>query len=183
MPNIVASVIISLDGYDANASFEPTAEEHAYFNALFGASDSIILDVPNHELLVPYWDEIDLNDPGVNAVEREFARIFRSRRRHVVTTSGEGLEPLATPISGDLVQSISALREQPGQQILLAGDTDLLGFCLNHGLVDEVQVVVRPVVLGDGMAPFGDVQASHQLHLLELRPFASGAFVARYAVG
>ena len=183
MPRIVYSAIISLDGHDANDAFEPAEDDHAYFNALFAASDAIIFDRPNHELLVPYWDDLELDMPGQSPVEAEFARIFRTKPRHVVTDAGTELEGLATPITGDVIDSIAALRRTPGQQLLLACDGDLFARCLDHGLVDEIEALILPLIAGAGSAPFAALQESHRLKLLELRSFESGAVLVRYAVG
>jgi dihydrofolate reductase len=182
MPKIVYSAIISLDGRDANDSFQPAEDDHAYFNALFAASDAIIFDQPNHDLLVPYWDDLDPDAPEVNLVEGEFARIFRTKPRHVVTDAGSELEALASPITGDVVESIAALRASAGQQLLLACDGDLFARCLTLGLVDEIEALVLPIIAGSGTSPFATLMESHRLRTLEIRSFESGAFVVRYAV-
>jgi dihydrofolate reductase len=182
MPKIVYSTIISLDGFDANDAFQPAEDDHAYFNALFAASDAIIFDRPNHELLVPYWDDLDPEAPEVNPVEGEFARIFQTKPRYVVTDARDELEALASPITGDAVASIAALRTNPGQHLLLACNADLFGVCLEHGLVDEIEALVLPIITGAGTSPFTTLKQAHRLRMLDIRSFESGAFVVRYAL-
>jgi dihydrofolate reductase len=107
---------------------------------------------------------------------------LRTKPRHVVTDAGAQLEALATPITGDVVEAIAKLRDAPGEQLLLACDGDLFARCLNHGLVDEIEAMVLPIIAATGTSPFAELQRSQRLMLLQVRPFDSGAFVACYAV-
>ncbi len=181
MRKLIYSAITTLDGFDGNEYFAPTDESHAYFNRLFEASDAVILDQENHELLVPYWDDVDLDDPELAPVEREFAELFRAKPRHVIDTRRD-LEPVATAIEGDPVDAIAALREQPGIQLLLSTGPALLAACMAQGLVDEIEVIINPVLSGRGRPAFEGIGDTSALRLLETRSMEGGVVLARYAV-
>lgn len=179
MRKIIYSTIASLDGFEANDSFEPTPDEHAAFNDLLAASDAIIFDRPNHDLLVPFWDDVDLESGDLHDVERDFARIFRTKQRFVVTEEPIELEPQASAIDGDLIATISALREEPGNQLFLAAGVDLFNDLLAAGLIDEIEVVLRPLISSGGQPAFA---GSTGLLLQNVRALDSGSLVIRYTV-
>jgi dihydrofolate reductase len=96
-----------------------------------------------------YWDE-DLPDWG--AEEREFAVLFRSLPKWVVSRSLNSVGPNATLLAYDVENVISRLKAE------LAGEIHVGGTVLAHslteaGLIDEYRLYLRPVVLGDG-TPF-----------------------------
>ena len=181
MRKLVYSTITTLDGFEGNEFFAPTEESHACFNQLFQGSDAVIFDQENHELLVPYWDDLDLAEPDLNPVEREFAEIFRTKRRYVID-SRRDLEPLATAIDGDVHEAIARLKEQPGGQILLSTGPKVLSVCLAHGLVDEIEVIVNPIISGRGNRAFEAKGESQALRLLGSRSLEGGTILAKYAV-
>jgi dihydrofolate reductase len=182
MRKLVYSAITTLDGFVSNAFVEPWHDIHSYFNQSFDASDAVIFDQQNHELLVPYWDDLDLNDPDVSPVEREFAVIFRTKRRYILDAGDRELEDLATAIDGDAHVAIAALKEEPGSQLLLATGPELLAICLAHRLVDEIEVIINPIISGKGEPAFGVRDHTYALRLLDSRQMEGGAILAKYAV-
>ena len=71
------------------------------------------------------------------------------------------------------------VRQEP--QSSSRGDA-LYSPCLAHGLVDEIEALVLPIIAGGGTSPFAAFTKSHQLRMLGIQSFESGAFVVRYAV-
>jgi dihydrofolate reductase len=182
MRKLVYSAITTLDGFVSNEYVEPWHDIHAYFNQSFDASDAVIFDQQNHELLVPYWDDLDPDDPDVSQVEREFAVIFRTKTRYILDAGDRELEDLAIPLDGDAHVAIVALKEQPGSQLLLATGPEMFALCLAHGLVDELEVIFNPIISGKGEPAFGALDDKRTLRLLETRPMEGGAILAKYAV-
>jgi dihydrofolate reductase len=87
----------------------------------------------------------------------------------------------STVLSGDLVKEIRALKEQPGQDIVVTGSITLCHTLIEAGLVDEYRLFVYPVVQGRGRRLFPDGFELPRLRLLEAKAFQSGITYSRYA--
>ncbi len=181
MRKLLYATITTLDGFENNTFVGRVEDTHAVFNRQFAASDAIIFDHENHELLVPYWDELDLDAPDIVPVQREFAELFRAKPRYVFDSRRE-LEPLATALDGAAHERIAELKAQPGSQLLLATGPALFQTCLEHNLVDEIEVLINPIIAGQGEPALGVSTAARTLRLLETRALEGGPIVARYAV-
>jgi dihydrofolate reductase len=62
----------------------------------------------------------------------------------------------STIIKGDVAKEVAMLKQQPGQDILIFGSAELVNYLLRHGLIDELRLLVHPVVLGRGKRLFGE---------------------------
>jgi dihydrofolate reductase len=87
----------------------------------------------------------------------------------------------STVLSGDPVDEIRALKEQPGQDIVVTGSITLCHTLIEAGLVDEYRLFVYPVVQGRGRRLFPDGFECSELRLLEAKAFRSGITYSRYA--
>jgi dihydrofolate reductase len=85
-----------------------------------------------------------------------------------------------TVLSGDPVQEIGDLKEQPGQDIVVTGSITLCHTLIEAGLVDEYRLFVYPAVQGRGRRLFPD-GFELSLALLEARSFRGGVTLSRYA--
>jgi dihydrofolate reductase len=99
--------------------------------------------------IMRYWDE-DL--PDWDAEDHDFAAVWRSKPKWVVSRSLKSVGPNATLIQDDLEAGIRGLKAQLVGEISVAGP-DLAGSLTNLGLIDEYRLYFRPVVLGQG-TPF-----------------------------
>ena len=96
-----------------------------------------------------YWDD-DL--PDWDAGDREYAAVWRSQRKWVVSRSLKSVGPNATLIEDDFEAVIRGLKAQLEGEIDVAGP-NLAGSLTNLGLIDEYRLYIHPVVLGGGQ-PF-----------------------------
>jgi dihydrofolate reductase len=87
----------------------------------------------------------------------------------------------STVLSGDPVDEVRALKERPGQDIVVTGSITLCHTLIEGGLVDEYRLFVYPVVQGRGRRLFPDGFESPALRLLEAKAFRSGISYSRYA--
>jgi dihydrofolate reductase len=81
---------------------------------------------------------------------------------------------------GDIAEEISALRQEPGGDILAWGGASFVQDLARRSLVDEYRLVINPVALGDGLPLFKDLAAPIALQLVEARTFATGAALHVY---
>jgi dihydrofolate reductase len=87
----------------------------------------------------------------------------------------------STVLSGDPVDEVRALKEQPGHDIVVTGSITLCHTLIEAGLVDEYRLFVYPVVQGRGRRLFPDGFECAQLRVLEAKAFRSGITYSRYA--
>src|SRR5262249_41696924 len=93
-----------------------------------------------------YWDE---DVPDWNAEERDYATVWRSRPKWVVSRSLESVGPHATLVADDLEVVMSRLKAELAGEIEIGGP-DLARSLTDAGLIDEYRIYLHPVVLGRG---------------------------------
>jgi dihydrofolate reductase len=96
------------------------------------------------------------------------------------TTLKEPLDWNATLIGGDIAEAVSGLKEQPGDDILVCGSAALVQTLLRDDLVDELRVMLFPVVLGNGKRLFREGIGSTDLRLVDSRALGSGVVALTY---
>ena len=127
-----------------------------------------------------YWDTVQVDDPAVADVEREFARFWTAKPKHVVSHGQPELGPAATLLEGDVVEAVRRLKEQPGPDIGLGCGADLLATLTRAGLIDTYRWLVIPKAIGDGKAMFAALEEPLALHLTGTRTFSSGSVLLEY---
>jgi dihydrofolate reductase len=149
--------------------------------------DTCILGRAMYPGYARYWGAI-LADPGgvlpftgrpATRGEIDYAH-FADRTPHVVLSRTlESADWHNTRIVRDL-DAIRALKRRPGKDMHAVGGAGLVSSLLNAGLVDELRLVVQPVVLGSGKALFRDVVERHPLTLRVAEPLSSGTMRLTY---
>jgi dihydrofolate reductase len=86
-------------------------------------------------------------------------------------------------MKGNIAHDVAKLKQQPGQDILVAGSADLVQTLMQHDLVDEYRLMVHPVVVGHGKQLFQDGVDTTTLHLVETKTFPTGVIVLTYQAG
>jgi dihydrofolate reductase len=112
--------------------------------------------------------------------EDGFADRMNGLPKYVVSTTLEKVEwNNSHLIKKDVVEEISKLKQQPGQDILVAGSGTLITTLIDHDLVDEYHLLIYPVVLGKGKRLFKDGSKA-TLILIETKVFNSGVIAQIY---
>ena len=126
------------------------------------AADGLLLGRTTYEGFAEAWP----------SREGEFADKFNGMAKYVVSsTLSDPSWSNTTVIKPDaIVEEVSKLREQPGGDILINGSAQLIQTLLDNNLVDEVRLMVFPVVLGGGKRLFADTAAPAGLKLTDNRP-------------
>jgi dihydrofolate reductase len=99
-----------------------------------------------------------------------FAEKMNGMPKYVVSsTLGEATWNNSTIIGGDIVEEITRLKERPGGDLLVNGSATLVDTLVEHGLVDELRLMVFPIILGTGKRLFKDLGDSVPLRLTETK--------------
>ncbi|MEO3789267.1 dihydrofolate reductase family protein [Nonomuraea sp. B10E15] len=184
MRKIIHFVHVSLDGYIEGPDGEfdwPTmgAELSAYSFSLMEQADTFLYGRPVWEMMAGYWPNAESFSD--DAHDLKFAPIWRSAPKVVfsrtLTEPGHG----ARVINGtNLVEEVTTLKAEPGKDLLLMGGASLAAALTAHGLIDEHQVVVHPVLLGGGKKLFPDSKERLDLQLMDSQTFDARTVLLRH---
>jgi dihydrofolate reductase len=177
MRKIVVSQFMTLDGVmeaPHEWSFPYWHDEIGNFKQeeLF-ASDTLLLGRVTYEGFAAAWP--DRTD------EAGFADRMNNMRKIVISTTLEKAEwTNSTIVKENIVEEISKLKDQPGQDILVFGSATVVDTLKRQDLIDEYRLMVFPVVLGSGKRLFNDGIEKQVLKLAETKTFPSGVVVLTY---
>lgn len=181
MRKVIYWVHSSIDGFieGPNGEFDWAgmgAELSAYSYELDERVDTFLYGRAVWEMMSGYWpiaetisdDEHDL----------KFAPIWRATPKIVFSRTLEKADWNTRIISGDLAEQVTALKQQPGKDLLLTGGSGLAGALTDLGLIDEYHVSVHPVVLGGGRPLF--TTGRKAMELVESRVLDGKVVVSQY---
>ena len=182
MANLIYSVITSLDGYveDAEGHFDwaaPDEEVHRFVNDLERPVGTYLLGRRMFETM-RYWESNPIDDE-VPAFVRDFTQIWRQAQKVVYSRTLSTVSTARTRIERSFdPDHVRNLKSTVEHDLTVAG-AELAGQALRWGLVDELQLLLVPVVVGGGKAwlPTG---LHLELELIETRAFANGFVFLRY---
>jgi dihydrofolate reductase len=113
--------------------------------------------------------------------EGEFADKFNSMPKYVVSSTLKDPEwTNSTVLDGDVVESVGKLKEELDGDIVVHGSAQLTQTLLEHDLVDELRLMVFPVVLGTGMRLFGETSDKKPLRLVDSKTVGDGVEILVY---
>ena len=179
MRKVIASEFLSLDGV-----FEAPDQWHfPYFDEEMGeeigramaASDAMLMGRVLYEEWADFWPR---QDPEENPV----AGRMNGVRKYVVSTTLE--EPLgwdnSTLIKEDVAEEIAGLKRQTGGDISISGSGSLVRSLLKDGLIDELKLMIHPVVVGNGKRLFEEGGDQKGLKLVDSKTFSTGVVYLTY---
>jgi dihydrofolate reductase len=113
--------------------------------------------------------------------EGEFADKFNSMPKYVISSTLDGAEwNNSTVLDGDVVEEVSKLKQELGGDIVVHGSAQLVQTLVEHDLVDELRLMVFPVVLGGGKRLFGDTSDKKRLRLTKSKTVGDGVTILVY---
>jgi dihydrofolate reductase len=113
--------------------------------------------------------------------EGPFADKFNSMPKYVVSSTLEDPEwTNSTVLKGDVAEEVAKLKQQVGGVILVAGSVQLVQALIEHDLVDELRLMVFPVVLGAGKRLFGETSDKKGLRLKDSKTVGDGVAILVY---
>jgi dihydrofolate reductase len=113
--------------------------------------------------------------------EGEFADKFNTMPKYVVSTTLEDPEwANSTVLKGDVVEEVTKLRQEQDGDIVVHGSAQLVQTLVEHDLVDELRLMVFPVVLGSGRRLFGETSDKKALRLVDSKVVGDGVSILTY---
>lgn len=180
MRTLFSYVAISLDGYyeGPNGEFDWPNVDAEYFefaNQSNAYIDTLLFGRRGYEHMAAYW-------PGATGPDPEIVEFMNGVDKVVVSSTLRKAEwNNTTLVDGDaLAETVEELKARPGKEIGVFGSVTLTASLLELGLVDEIRVLVNPVILGEGRSLFSTVTERVQLELRRTTSFRSGNVLLNY---
>jgi dihydrofolate reductase len=172
---IVAGLFISLDGVVE----APDQWHFPYFNeemgaavdATLGTADTVLFGRKTYDSFAGAWPERE----AAGEEDAEFGKRLGDARKIVV--SNQKLEFTwrnSEQLEGDLVETVTALKDEPGGNIALSGSVSVVRQLLAAGLLDELHLLVHPIAVRKGMRLFDEGETPIPLRLISSETFETG---------
>ena len=189
MRQLVSSTFLSLDGVmqapggpaeDPEGGFRyggwsaPLWDEDvaAFLDEFMAVPFDLLLGRRTYDIFAGFWPDAPAEAGG--GPLNDATKYVASRGRPALPWADSVL------LAGDVVEAVRALKQQDGPQLQVHGSGELLRTLLRHGLVDQIRVVVYPVLLGAGKRLFTDGVAPATLRLTAGRVTPGGTFLGAY---
>jgi dihydrofolate reductase len=178
MRKVVAGLFMSLDGVVES----PEKWQFPWFNDEMGeivesqmaASDTMLLGRRTYQEFAAYWPDKGTEDP--------FADTMNGTPKLVASTTLDRVDwQNSSLIRGDVAEELTKLKQQPGKDISITGSPTLVRSLLRDGVLDELRLLVHPIVVGKGKRLFQDGPEGQALSLIDSRVLSTGVLYLTYA--
>jgi dihydrofolate reductase len=186
---LIATMMLSVDGVyqgpggpdeDRRGGFDRGGWTAAYADAgmgpflvsMFDRADALLLGRKTWDIWEPYWPQHDDNP---------FGKAINALPKYVPSTTLK--DPAwhnTRVIGGDVEAAIHQLKAQPANELQVHGSGELLRWLLERDLVDELNLRIYPVIVGDGLRLFPAQGQTHNLELIDSRSTSTGVMIQTY---
>jgi dihydrofolate reductase len=162
-------------GFDRGGWVSPYGSEDdwRFISSVYERADALLLGRKTWEIWEAYWPHHDAGDPvshGINVLPKYVPS----------TTLTDPTWQNTHVLIGDVEAAVRELKAKPGRELQVHGSGRLLAWLLERDLVDELHLLLYPVVLGDGLRLFPKHGQTHALELLESRTSPRGVMIQTY---
>src|SRR6266508_4473571 len=178
MRKVVSWLFISLDGVvEAPNEWQFDVFDDAmmaHLSSQMNAEDAMLMGRVSYQEWVQYWP---------TSTDEPYASHINNMPKYVVSTTLDDVEwgkwEKPTLIKGKLVEEITKLKKQPGKNIGVGGSPTLVRSLLQEDLLDELKLMVHPVVVGKGKRFFNDGDLK-RLKLVDSKVTGTGVVILTY---
>ncbi len=175
---------VSLDGYFTDAKGDmsfahndrPDAEWDAFAESNASGGGMLLFGRITYELMASFWPTPSAEESMPVVAERmnNLPKVVFSRTLDKASWNNTKL------VKGDLIGEIRRMKNDPGEGMAILGSGSIVSQLAQHGLIDEYQIVVDPVVLGKGRTMFDGIKDKLPLKLIKTRTFGNGNVLLCY---
>jgi dihydrofolate reductase len=149
------------------------AEMERANEAGMAASDAMLLGRKTYEEFAVYWPHQSRDVPMVDYIN--------TTPKFVVSTTLDRVDwQNSTLIGGNVNEELTRLKQQPGKDITIIGSATLVRSLLRDDLLDELRLMIPPIILGSGRRPFADEGEQKALKLVDAKTFGTGVLYLTY---
>jgi dihydrofolate reductase len=182
MPKLVTYNAMSLDGYftDANGDMswahKHDPEWQAYVSENASGGGQLLFGRVTYDLMASFWPTPVAAQSNPVVFER-----MNGLRKFVFSRTLDNVSwNNTTLLKGDITTEVRKLKQQPGPNIVIMGSGSIVAQLADAGLIDEYQIVLNPLVVGNGRTLFEGVQKKLPMKLAKSRTFGNGNVVLFY---
>jgi dihydrofolate reductase len=184
MKKLIASIFLSLDGFVVGQNEDMSwvsrtfnDEMGQYAANLMRTMSAVLLGRVTYQIMTNAWPAwTEETAPGAERMNNVPKVIF-SRTLEKVEW---GKYANARLVKSNVAEEVTKLKETPGGPMVIYGSANLVQNFLKLGLIDELQLLVHPIILGSGKPLFKDFEKSMNLRLLKSELFKNGVTVLYY---
>jgi len=186
---MIAALQVSLDGFIQGPDGEKDwADSWASALQLIPDVDMFVLGGRMYPDYGAYWESIEANPDRVPPFQEQiptksevaYARLAATTPHIVLSTT---LTSVSWPPTAQVIRDVAELRtlkSQPGKNMYVVGGATLVASLLNENLIDELRLIIHPIVLGKGQGLFSSVTRRLLLDLVQARANESGRVIVTY---
>jgi dihydrofolate reductase len=191
MRKVIAGAFVSLDGVmqapggpeeDPTGGFKYGGWTAPYFDEAVGAQMGELFSNPydlllgrkTYEIFAAHWPYAE------GGPDDEIAKQFNRITKYVATSSKAPLTWKNSVALHDLATDVRKLKQQDGPDLMIQGSANMIQTLLKHGLIDQFNLLIFPVVLGPGKRLFGEGTQGAELRLISSKTSPSGVTMNSY---
>ena len=178
MRQLIAAINMTLDGFCDHTAIIPDEEIHQHYADLLSNADTVLYGRITFQLM-EYWQTVVKNPTGNKAMD-EFALIMDNIPKIVFSHTLKNVEWESAKLANRAIEEeVLELKQQSGKDILV-GSRSLIIQLMKLNLIDEYQLCVHPVVAGNGLPLFENINDRTILKLIKTKTFSGGAVTLYY---
>jgi dihydrofolate reductase len=156
-------------------------EAEAFLSGAFQRADAFLFGRRTYEIFAASWGT---GSWGADQGDNPISVTLNTRPKYVASTTLTDPEWADTTVlSGDVAAAIRELKAKPGGELQVHGSGDLIRWLIDNQLVDEIVLIIYPVVVGQGTRLFPDAGPDTALELVESRATQEGLTIQVYRPG
>ena len=179
MRKLIAAFNMTLDGFCDHTAANPDDEIIQHYNDLLSNADTILYGRITYQLMESYWPTL-VENPSGNQPNDEFAVLIDNISKIVYSHTLQDVDWKNSWLEKEVIkEEVLQLKQQAGKNIL-AGSRSLIVALAQLDLIDEYQLLVHPIILGNGLPLFKNIKDRIDLNLLKTKTFDCGAVIHYY---
>ncbi len=179
MRKLIAAINMTLDGFCDHTAGIADDEIHQHYNELLSNADTLLYGRITYQLMESYWPSVVKNPTG-NKPTDEFAVLIDNISKIVFSRTLKNVDWKNTELKKEVIkEEVLELKKQAGKDIGV-GSPGLIVALTQLDLIDEYQLCVQPIILGNGLPLFKNINDRINLKLLKTKTFGSGAVTLYY---
>jgi dihydrofolate reductase len=178
MRKLIAAINMTLDGFCDHTAIVPDEQIHDHYADLLSNAGIILYGRITYELM-EYWRTVVETPTGNEAID-QFAVVMDNIPKLVFSRTLKNIDWESARLANrNIEEEVLELKQQPSKNILV-GSPGLIVSLMKLHLVDELQLCVHPVIAGQGLPLFKNINDRTMLKLVNTKTFNSGAVILYY---
>ena len=178
MKKVIAAINMTLDGFCDHTAIIPDEEMHQHYADLLSNADTVLYGRITYQLM-EFWQTLAENPSGEKSMD-DFAIVMDKTPKIVFSQTLKNVDWESAKLANRAIdEEVLELKQQSGKDILV-GSRSLIIQLMKLNLIDELQLMVHPVIAGSGLPLFENINDRTILKLVKTKTFSGGAVTLYY---